>query len=397
MRREAITSGKWFNSFKETSIDTTRVNVLFFSLILGLVIFGLIMVYSSSFIFAEQRTGNGYTLIGRQSIFALLGLGTLYVASLIPYLFWSKFAYPLLLFSMALLILTLVPGIGVSAGGADRWIEVVGSYRFQPGELTKFTVIAFVARQLSKKDDRLDRFVPGVLSHFIVTSPVFVLLLLQPDFGSAMIIAIIMFIMFFLAGVPKRFLFFTGTLAIGVASFLVLTSAYRKSRLLAFLDPWNDPLGRGFQILQSFVGFHHGSIWGVGLGNGKEKLFYLPEAHNDFIFAVIGEELGFVGVGAVVAVFLGVLYCGFKLSWKAFLKTQDRFALYLGTGLTLLIGVQAFMNMAVVLGLLPTKGLALPFISYGGSALLINLFCAGVILSVAKGKSQFGKARASLL
>jgi cell division protein FtsW len=192
----------------------------------------------------------------------------------------------------------------------------------------------------------------------------------------------------FLAGVPKRYL--AGALALAgvVGGFLAVGSAYRRQRLMTFLDPWRDPGGKGFQILQSLVGLHNGRIWGVGLGNGKEKLFYLPEAHNDFIFSVIGEELGFLGIAAVAVVYLVFVYRGLRIAFNAQKRYGDTFGMLLAAGITLALGLQGFVNMAVVLGLLPTKGLTLPFISYGGSALMVDLFAVGVLLSVARGPQK---------
>jgi cell division protein FtsW len=302
----------------------------------------------------------------------------------VDYRRWKDWGYPFLGAATALLALVMVPGIGSRVGGAQRWVHL-GFFGFQPGELAKFAMIVFVARQLERKQDRLDRVVPGLISHFLVPLPGLLLLLAQPDFGTTVIITVVIFALMFLAGVPKRFLGAALGLAGAAASSLVLGSAYRRARLMTFLDPWRDPAGKGFQILQSFVGLHHGHLWGVGLGNGKEKLFYLPEAHNDFIFAVIGEELGFLGLAAVVLAYIYFMYRGMRIAWNCYAKYEDRFGMFLASGITLALGIQGFVNMAVVLGLVPTKGLTLPFISYGGSALLVDLFAVGVLLSVARG------------
>jgi cell division protein FtsW len=227
-----------------------------------------------------------------------------------------------------------------------------------------------------------------MLSPFFVPLPALVLLLCQPDFGTTAMIVIIIFALMFLAGVPKRYLgsvFLAGGL---IGSWLVMGTPYRRNRFMTFIDPWRDPGGKGFQILQSFVGLHNGRFWGAGLGNGKEKLFYLPEAHNDFIFAVIGEELGFVGIAIVAMAFLWFMHRGLKIALDCQKKYQDRFGMLLAAGITLALGIQGFVNMAVVLGLVPTKGLTLPFISYGGSALMTDLFAVGVLLSVARGPAH---------
>ncbi len=353
-------------------------------LVAAMVLFGLIMVYSSSFIYAQERTGDGFNFIKKQLVFAVVGAGAMLAALKVPYRKWADWAYPVAGFSIFLLVVVLIPGVGTKVLGAQRWLKI-GPLSVQPAEIAKFAMILFVAYQLEKKSDRIRRFVPGVLSSFILPVPAMALLLLQPDFGSTVMITGVIFLMMFLAGVPKRYL---GGLAItgaAAAAALILSSPYRKARLMTFLDPWQDPLGRGFQVLQSMLGIHNGSIFGVGLGNGKEKLFYLPEAHNDFIFAVIGEELGFVGVVAVILAFCFFIYRGLTIASECWQDRQDRFGALAATGITLALGLQGFVNMGVVLGLLPTKGLTLPFISYGGSALVVDLFAIGILLNISKG------------
>lgn len=365
-------------------IDLTLLTV-----VAGMVLFGLLMVYSSSFIYAQERTGDGFAFIKKQLLFACVGFGALIAATHVDYRRWSRWAYPLMGVVLLMLVAIFVPGLGARVGGAQRWIRL-GPLNFQPGELAKFAVIFFVAAQLERKRDRLHAFTPGVLSPLLLPLPALALLLLQPDFGTAVMIVLVIFCMLFLAGVPKRYLG-SMLLAAGAAgSWLALGTAYRRARLISYLDPWSDPAGKGFQILQSLVGLHRGNIWGVGLGNGKEKLFYLPEAHNDFIFAVIGEELGFLGIAAVAVAYLYIVYHGLQIAWSCRRKYQDSFGMLLAGGITLALGLQGFVNMAVVLGLLPTKGLTLPFISYGGSALLADLFAVGVLISVARGPQGRG-------
>jgi cell division protein FtsW len=227
-----------------------------------------------------------------------------------------------------------------------------------------------------------------VLAPLLVPSPLFFLLLGQPDFGTVAIVSLVILLLMLIAGVPKRIWAGTVLILTLVGTALVFSTPYRRSRVLGFLDPWQDPGGKGFQILQSQMGLYNGRLFGVGLGNGKEKLFYLPEAHNDFIFAVIGEELGLVGVISVVAAFVFLVLRGMQISWRSFERFGDRFGMLLGSSITLALGLQAFINMSVVLGLLPTKGLTLPFISYGGSSLVVDLFAVGVLLSIAQGPTQ---------
>jgi cell division protein FtsW len=360
------------------------IDVILLLTVLAMVLFGLLMVYSASFIYAQERTGDGFAFIEKQVVFALLGFGALIAACRLDYRKWNDWGYPVVGLVTALLAAVMIPGVGARVLGAQRWIHL-GPLTFQPGELAKFAIIIFVARQLVRKQDRLNKVVVGLISPFVVPLPALLLLLAQPDFGTTVMIMVVIFVLLFLAGVPKRYLAGAFVLAALTGSWLVLGTPYRRARLMTFIDPWRDPSGKGFQIIQSFLGLHNGSFWGVGLGNGKEKLFYLPEAHNDFIFAVIGEELGFLGVASVALAYLYFIYRGLRIGWNCYEKYQDRFGAYLATGITLALGLQGFVNMSVVLGLVPTKGLTLPFISYGGSALLIDLFAVGIILSVARG------------
>ena len=341
------------------------------------------MVYSASFIFAEERTGDGFAFIRKQFLYAILGFGAFLIASRIPHQKWYEWAPAALVMIIGMLVFVMLPGVGVRVGGAQRWINL-GFVRFQPAELAKLIGVVFVARQLVKHQRDLHLFRKGVIAPIAMLLPVMGLLLLQPDFGSTALLAGTTFILMFIAGVRPLFLFgglFGGASA---ATVLILTSPYRLARVMTFVDPWRDPAGKGFQVIQSMLGLHNGSLLGQGLGNGKEKLFFLPEAHNDFIFAVIGEELGFIGVAGVILAYIFFIYRGLKISWNALHERNDRFGFYLGCGISLILGLQAFINMAVVMGLLPTKGLTLPLISYGGSALTLNLFAIGILYSISK-------------
>jgi len=350
---------------------------------MALVCFGLLMVYSASYIFAEERTGDGFTFIKKQLLYAFLGACAFFVSSRIPHAKWYRWA-PAALFSViAMLVMVMVPGVGARAGGAQRWINL-GIFRFQPAELAKLVGVMFVGRQLLKHQSELYSFRKGVLAPIALLIPVMVLLLLQPDFGSTALLASTTFILMYIAGARPLYLFGGLFGAGGAATALIVWSPYRLARVMTFIDPWRDPAGKGFQVIQSMLGLHNGSLLGQGLGNGKEKLFFLPEAHNDFIFAVIGEELGFVGVAAVMLAYILFIYRGLKISWIALDQRQDRFGFYLGCGISIILGLQAFVNMAVVMGLLPTKGLTLPLISYGGSALILNLFSIGILYSISK-------------
>jgi cell division protein FtsW len=360
-----------------------------FLVVLGMVLFGLIMVYSSSFIYAQEKTGDGFSFIRKQLVSASIGLVALWAGYRIKYDFWRKIAYPFLGLAIVLLIMIFIPGLGMKVGGAHRWIHF-WKLQFQPSELAKFAVIFFVAHQLDKKFDRIDRVTAGVLSHFIIPLPVLMLLLVQPDFGTTVMIVVVIFCLMFLAGVPSKYLASSLGAGLLLGGWLAFGTGYRRSRLLTFVDPWSDPGGKGFQILQSLVGLHNGGIWGVGLGNGKEKLLYLPEAHNDFIFSVIGEELGFIGIVCVVLAYLYFIYCGLRIASDCYKMDQNRFGMLLGAGITLALGLQGFVNICVALGLVPTKGLTLPFMSYGGSALVVDLFAVGVLLSLGRRRRVHG-------
>jgi len=375
--------------FKQEVLRTLQAERWLLFTVLGLVVFGLIMVYSASFIYAQDRTGDGFSLIRKQVVFAFLGVLALFVGASIPPRKWLDWSYPLMGTALVLLALVLIPGVGARVGGAQRWIRVAGT-NFQPGEFAKFAILFFTAGQLVKKWDRLREFVPGVLSHFLVPLPLFLLLLAQPDFGTFAMVSIVIYFMLFIAGSNLKYL--GVMMMVGLSSFagLIAFSPYRRARILGFLDPWGDPGGKGFQIIQSLLGLHEGGLWGVGLGNSKEKLLYLPEAHNDFIFAVIGEELGFIGVCAVLISYLFLVYRGMKIAFRAYEDGRNAHSMLLASGITLALGFQALFNLGVVLGLLPTKGLTLPLISYGGSALVVDLFAVGVLLSVARETAMGG-------
>ena len=377
-------SNEWIRS---KFLPEKGIDLLLLLTVIALVFFGLIMVYSASFILAQEKTGDGFAFIRKQVFFAGCGFAALWVGFKIDYKNWSKWAYPVLGVALLFLVAILIPGVGEKVGGARRWIHL-GPVRFQPGELAKFAVILFVARQLVVKQAQIRSRMRSLMSPLLIPLPIILLLLFQPDFGTTVIIGSVVFVLMFLSGVEAKYLGPFLGLAFVISGMLVFGTAYRRNRLFGFLDPLSDPGGKGFQIIQSFVGLHSGGIWGVGLGSGKEKLFFLPEAHNDFIFSVIGEELGFVGILGVIGAYVFFIYRGLKIAWNAHFRSQDRFGLLLGAGITLAIGIQGFVNIAVVMGLLPTKGLTLPFISYGGSALLVDLFAIGVLLRIGKGSES---------
>jgi len=383
LKSEGNISKSWSTNFKRFFDRQPSGDLMLLVLVVAMVLFGLLMVYSASFIFAEERTGDGYTFIKKQLLYAVMGMIALWTASRVPHQRWYQWAPAALFTVLGMLVLVMVPGIGARAGGAQRWINL-GIFRFQPAELAKIVGVMFVGRQLVRHQRELYDFRKGVIAPIALLIPVMILMLLQPDFGSTALLAGTSFVLMYVAGVRPLFLFGGLFGGVAAAAVLIVTSPYRLARVMTFLDPWRDPAGKGFQVIQSMLGLHNGSLLGQGLGNGKEKLFFLPEAHNDFIFAVIGEELGFIGVAGVIFAYILFVYRGLKISWNALHQRQDRFGFYLGCGISLLLGLQAFINMGVVMGLLPTKGLTLPFISYGGSALTLNLMAIGILYSISK-------------
>jgi cell division protein FtsW len=339
--------------------------------------FGVVMVFSSSCIMAGEKYGDAFFFLKKQAQFALIGGLLMTLTMYIDYEFWRKMAIPLLIIGICLLGLLFVPGMGVKAGGAARWLRLPG-VTVQPVELVKLGLVLYLASSMTRKKEKISSFTFGFLPYMLVLGAILGLLLMQPDLGSSMIISGVAVVMLLLAGVRWRYIVPLVLAALPVIYFLIMNVDYRRRRILAFLDPWDDPYDTGFQIIQSMIAFGSGGALGKGLGVGEQKLFYLPEAHTDFIFSVIGEELGLVGVLVVGGLFLILVLRGLKIASHA----EEPFARYLAFGLTLLLGLEAFVNMGVCMGLLPTKGLALPFISYGGTSLVASLVAIGILLNI---------------
>lgn len=366
--------------------------VIFISVIL-LIGLGLIMVYSSSAAIAYQKFNDPYYFLKRQISWIFIGGVLMAFFMRLDYRTLQKFTYPALIVTMFLLVLVLFPQFGKKVGGAQRWLHI-GSFSFQPSELAKFTLILYVVHSLVKKQDRIKDFFYGYLPNLIVLGFFSVLFLFQPDLGTTVILMTVVFILFFIAGIKFSYLFYSVVMLLPAMCAAILSSEYQKNRIISFLDPEKDPLGKGYQIIQSFLAFGRGNIFGMGLGDGRQKLFFLPEPHTDFIFSIIGEELGFAGTVVVVVLFLVIIWRGIQTA----MKSPDLYGAYLSLGLTSLIGVQAMVNLAVAVGLLPTKGLTLPFVSTGGSSLVVSMVCAGVLLNISKkagAKNQWSVASVS--
>ncbi len=343
----------------------------------ALTCFGVVMVYSASSVMAAKKFHDGFYYLKRQGLYAAIGFAAMAIAMGTDYQKWRQYAVPLLLGCLLLLVLVFVPGIGGTAKGASRWIRFPG-FNFQPSELAKIALIIYMAYSLDKKQEKVKFFSTGFAPYMVLLSILLALLLKQHDLGAALTMGVVAIIMLFTAGTRPRYILGMGVLALPFICYLVLTESYRLRRIKAFLDPWKDPTDAGFQIIQSWLAFGNGGIIGQGLGEGKQKMFYLPEAHTDFIMSVVGEELGLIGVLVIAAMFFLLV----QRSMRVALQAEDNFGRFLAFGIATLLGIEAFVNIGVVTGLLPTKGLALPFISYGGSSLIITLFAVGILLNV---------------
>ncbi len=346
-------------------------------LTLALIGIGLVMLYSSSSIMAQERFGDSMYFVKRQIVFALLGLGVLIVSKNLPYVLYRRLVYVILGVTLLSLIIVLLPQVGHRVGGARRWLRF-GPISIQPAEFAKLALIIYISYSVAKKKERLRELSVGYAPHLLVSAVFIGLVVMQPDLGTAITFAVLTFLLLFVAGVRLRYLLATGFAVVPLLALAIAQKGYRLERFLAFLNPWRDPSDTSFQLLHSLLALGSGGPLGVGLGSGQQKLFYLPEPHTDFILAVIGEETGIFGISVVLLLYALLIYKGVKIA----LRAPERFGTYLAFGLTLAVGLQAFINSAVVMGLLPTKGLPLPFISYGGSSLITNLLAMGILMNI---------------
>ena len=347
--------------------------------VLVLVGLGVVMVFDASFFVGQERFGSPYALVRRHVMFVLVA--TAMVAWILRFDVrrLERWAYPALIASILLLVLTLVPGVGQVRGGARRWLSLV-VISFEPSEFLKPAFALYLARSLVRKRAKMGSFTYGVLPHLIVAAVPIVLLLAQPDFGAAMVVGALTVGMLFAGGARAAHLGGLCLAALPGIFALIWFKPYRWARLTAFLDPWGDAQNKGFQLVQSLIAFGSGGIFGAGLGNGNQKLFYLPEGHTDFIFALIGEELGFAGAAIVLGCFAIIAMRGFRIA----ARSHDDFSSLVAFGLTFLLVVQAAMNIGVVVGLLPTKGLPLPFVSYGGSSMMATGLTVALLLGLSR-------------
>jgi cell division protein FtsW len=342
----------------------------------------VVMVWSASAVVTMEKNNDPYLFLTKQAMWVLLGLS---VVPLVMRVDYRTYRQPIVIWTgLALVAVGLVAVLfAPERNGATRWLAV-GSLGIQPSELAKIVVIIFMAALLERRMDRIDEVSYSLLPIGVVLGGIVGLILVEPDLGTAVAVATIGAVMIFAAGVSYRYIAGLALASVPALYLVLVTSEYRRRRITAFLDPWADPLGDGFQMIQSMIAVGTGGVFGRGLMAGVQKLFYLPEPHNDFIYAVISEELGLVGATVVLA-----CYC--VISWRGLrtaLRAPDRFGAFLAIGLTTMVAFQAFFNISVVLGLLPTKGIPLPFVSYGGSSLLINLAGMGMLLNVSQHASS---------
>lgn len=341
---------------------------------------GLVMVASASISTAERDLGDPLYYLWRQGSYLLAGLLAGAVAFSIPVKLWYRSGALLLLIATTLLCLVFVPGIGHEVNGSVRWLKL-GPLNFQPSELAKLFLVVYLAGYLVRRSVEVRSGLHGFIKPLLVLSGLAALLLLEPDYGATVVMACTALGMLFLAGVPLLpFVVSGGVVVLGLAALLV-AAPYRVDRLTSFVDPWSDPFGSGFQLTQALIAIGRGEWWGVGLGGSVQKLFYLPEAHTDFLFAVLAEELGLLGMCAVIALFTLLVWRAFGIATRA-VRADKLFSAHVAYGVGLLIGLQAFVNIGVNMGILPTKGLTLPLMSYGGSSLVVNCVAVALLLRV---------------
>jgi cell division protein FtsW len=362
---------------------------ILFTAVYILVGFGVVMIYSATAIYAEHFYKSLHYFLLRQIFYVILGTIAMFIMSSVPVNFWREHSRPVMLFAIALLIMVFLPVIGRTAGGARRWIHF-GGFNFQPAEFAKLAVCLYLADYLTRKRKQINQgSIKVFLPPLILVGLVCGLILLQPDLGSCAFIFVIVCILFFWAGIRMRYVFVSLFVFLPVLYILVIRVPYRLSRVTAYLNPWDDPQGNGFQIIQSFLAYGSGGVHGVGLGQSLQKLFYLPSSHNDFIFSIIAEELGLFGTFSVLFLFGVIFVMGLRMASKA----HHDYEKILTVSLTLAIVLQALIHMLVATGLVPTKGLPLPFISYGGTSLVFNLMVIGLMLGIDRQRTYGRKSK----
>ncbi|MFO7304696.1 MAG: putative lipid II flippase FtsW [Gammaproteobacteria bacterium] len=366
------------------SVDPVLVVVVALILLLGLV-----MMTSASIAIADRHAQQPLYYLERQAIGVVLGLAAAGTAMLIPSQVWHRMAIPLLLFAFALLVMVLVPGLGHEVNGSRRWLNV-GIMKFQASELARVLLLVYLASYAARRQQELKESFQGFVRPLVILIAAAGLLLLEPDFGAATVLMAVGLGVLFVAGVKLRHFVALAVFAAVVLGLIAVTSAYRLKRLTTFLDPWADPFNSGFQLTQSLIAIGRGELFGVGLGSSVQKLFYLPEAHTDFVFAVLAEELGLVGVVLTLALFVVLAWRAFHISQLA-AEAGLAFQAYCAAGFGIWLGLQTFINIGVNMGILPTKGLTLPLMSYGGSSMLVTLGWLGLVMRIYHEASTAGR------
>lgn len=356
-----------------------KYNKLLLLAVILISLFGLLMIYSSSNIWAEYKYNDPYKYLKSQAIFLIIGYILMIIISKFPYQNYKKLANIIFLTCTIMLILVLIPGIGTVRNGSRSWFGI-GSLGLQPSEFTKLGLIIFTSKYLANNTKELKNIKKGVLPILGVLLLIFGLIMLEPDFGTGVVIVMTIIVLLFISGVKMNFFIKIGILGLLGVIILILIAPYRLERIISFINPWTDPLGSGFQIIQSLYAIGPGGLLGLGFGNSIQKHFYLPEPQTDFIFAIISEEFGFLGVLIISTLFITIIYSGLKIS----MRCQDNFGKFLAFGITFGLAFQTILNLMVVVGLLPVTGVTLPFLSYGGSSLLISLINMGILLNIDK-------------
>ena len=361
------------------SSENYSPDIVIFLLALALLSIGVVMVFSASSVTARATYGDTYYFLKRPIAWAGMGIMAMVITMQIDYNGWRKLAWPAFIVALLLLIAVLLPGLGMTIRGSRRWIDI-GPIPFQPSEAAKIAMVLFMANLLSNRIGRIHQFSRGLLAPLIFIGIVFGLIVLEPDFGTAGTVVAVSLVMLFAAGANIFHLVSLAALGLPGLGAMAIAAPYRARRFLAFLHPWEDPLGSGFHIIQSLLALGSGGLFGVGLGRSRQKFLYLPMQHTDFIFAIIGEELGFVGAASVLVLYFLFAWRGLRIA----IATQDAFGKLLAVGITSMIVFQAIVNIGVVSGALPITGITLPLISSGGSSLVTTLAAIGVLLNISK-------------
>ncbi len=354
-----------------------RIKLFVVSLIL--ICIGVVMIYSASSIYALERYKDSLFFLKRHLCFLAIGVVLTFFAMCIDYKKLKDYSKPLMLVSLFLLVIVLIPGVGREVSGARRWFRFY-FLSFQPSELAVLALIIYAADYISRKSDAIKTSLLGILPVMLMLGATALLILMQPDLGTVLSVVVVLIVMLFVAGFRPVYIISMILLSLPALYLLIFRVPYRRMRILAFLNPWADPKGSGFQIIQSQVSLGSGGWFGVGLGHSKQKLFYLPAAHTDFVFSIIGEELGLIGTIGVIILFIILIRQGFKVVKNA----PDKFGYFLALGLIMMISFRTIVNICVSCGIFPTKGLPLPFISYGGSSFIFDMISIGLLMNIAR-------------